>query len=464
MRADRIVELLLAAIAGVVSALAFAASTTWPTAGLIAAGLIVGAVAGVVGRAVSGGRAALPGRVAVGVVVGVILGELAAVVVFGGSIDAQLVRQASPATELAAASLQQARQARAGLDEAVTRADQRRDEALVVARCEVNPAADCPQIRITGVPGAGPEARTANDFLGDAQRELETAIAERDSRAAGLDAEVVVREQALAQARDAALAGGLGARWQAMNTYTLDNPGALILRLSVIGFFVVLTLLPLLVKRWQGASSQEAESAADTAIAVKRAQVRAQVDQLWAEQELNSARIAVEAQNAIDAERQRRRVAEVLAAESAEPAMLPVASSREPEPAKELEPHRGGGVPNLPDVTRAAVRFIRPFVPPVVSGAIGGVTRLAPKPIRQVFEETEEFHFTLRRTHRVTVESDGGEAPEQVTTEREWVDVSGPRIESRQGVVLDGSDGYREIGEGAAHGRDDGAPRQLPPA
>jgi hypothetical protein len=215
------------------------------------------------------------------------------------------------------------------------------------------------------------------------------------------------------------------------------------------------------VRRWRGPTTQDAESAADTAIAVKRAEVRAQVDQLWAEQELHSARMAVEAQNAIDAEHQRRRVAEALGpSEPSEAAPLPVASSREPEAAKELEQHRGGGVPIIPDVTRAAVRLIRPFVPPIVAGAIDNAT----KPIRQVFEETEEFHFTMRRTHRVTVESEGGEQPQQLTAEREWVDVSRPRIESRRGVVLDGSDGHREIGEAAPTGRDDGAPRQLPPA
>lgn len=459
MRADRIVEVLLAAVAAVVFALALAASTTWPTAAVIAGGIVVGVLAGVVGRAVSVGRSALPARLAVGVAVGLVLGELAAVVVFSGSIDAELTSQASPRTELAAASLQQARQARAGLDDAVARAEQRRDDALVVARCEVNPAADCPQSRITGLPGTGPGARTADDFLGAADRALDTAIAERDSRAAGLDAEMAVREQALAQARDAALTGGLGARWQGMNAYTLGHPGPLVLRALIAAFFVLLTILPLLMKRWQGATTLEAESAADTAIAVKRAEVRAQVDQLWAEQELASARMAIEAQNAIDAERQRRRVAEALApAEATEPAppALPVAAGRDSEASKELEPHRGGGVPLIPDVTRAAVRFIRPFVPPIVAGAIDTAT----KPIRQVFEETEEFHFTMRRTHRVTVESEGGEHPQQVTTEREWVDLSRPRIESRRGVVLDGSDEQRQIGERAA----DDSPRQLPPA
>ncbi len=458
MRGDRIVELLLAAVAAVIFALALAASTTWPTVAVIVAGLIGGVLLGAVGRAIANGSSAFAGRMAVGVAVGMVLGELAAVVVFSGAIDAELAEQASPRTELAASSLAQARAARAELDEAVGRANQRRDEALVVARCEVNPSADCPQIRITGVPGTGPEARTANDFLGDADRELETAVAARDSRAAGLDAEVAVREQALAQARDGALAGGLGARWQAMNSYTLDHPGPLVLRVLLFGFFVLLAVLPVLLKRWQGATTQEAESAADTAIAVKRAEVRAQVDQLWAEQELNSARMAVEAQNAIDAEHQRRRVAEALRSPVAEQTQtaLPAASG---EPAA-----LGGGLPIIPDVTKAAVRFIRPFVPPVVSGAIAGATRMATKPLRQVFEETEEFHFTMRRTHRVTVETEGGEQPQQLTTEREGGDASGPRIESWRGVVLDGADGYREIGERLAHGQDDTVPRQLPPA
>ena len=474
MRADRMVEVLLAAIAAVVCALALAASTTWPTAAVLGGGIVAGALAGVVAHAVSAGRSALPARLGVGVAVGLVLGELATVVVFSGPVDAQLVRQAAPAIEAATASLEQARGARAGVDAEVVRAEQRRDDALVVARCEVNPAADCPQTRITGLPGSGPGARTADDFLRDADRALDTAIADRDGRAAALDAEVTAREQALAQAHDAALAGGLGARWQGMNAYTLDNPGPLVLRALIAAFFVLLTILALLMKRWQGATTSEAESAADTAIAVKRAQVRAQVDELWAEQELHSARMAVEAQNAIDAERQRRRVAEALApsedpealapSEDAEPvpAALPVAASREPaatgrEPGTEVEPQSGGGVPILPDVTRAAVRFIRPFVPPIVAGAIESAT----KPIRQVFEETEEFHFTMRRTHRVTVESEGGEQPQQVTAERDWVEVSGPRIESRRGVVLDESGDHREIDRGPV---DDAGRRELPPA
>ena len=481
MRGGRLGEPLIGvvtgAVAAVVAACALAGATGWPWGGVLAAGVGVGAVFWALGWAISQGGSAgrvaggLAGRVAVGVAAGVVLGELAAMVVFGGQIDDELAAQSSPRTELAAAALDQARAARAGLDQAVAQAAARRDEALVVARCEFNPNPDCPQIRITGVPGTGPQTRTANEFLDDAERRLDTAVAERDGRAAGLDAEVLMREQVLADSRADALTGGLGARWQAMNAYTLDHPGSLVLRVLVDAFFVLLVLLPLLFRRWRGVTTDEAETGADTAIAVKRAEVRAQVEQMWAEQQLHSARMAIAAQNEIEAEQQRRRVAEaleqppeVVVAERVEPAALPAGSakretsgtsptSQQPETSTELEPHRGGGVPIIPDVTKAAVRFIRPFVPPVVAGAVDNVT----KPLRQVFTETEEFHFTLRRTHRVTVESEGGEQPHQITTEREWLDTSGPRIESRRTEVLDESEGHRPLGGG-------NGPRQLPPA
>ncbi|WP_038853006.1 DUF4407 domain-containing protein, partial [Mycobacterium avium] len=74
------------------------------------------------------------------------------------------------------------------LDGAVAQARDRQDRALVVARCEYHPTPGCPQTRITGVPGPGPETRTANELLADAQRELDEALAARDSRAPELDA------------------------------------------------------------------------------------------------------------------------------------------------------------------------------------------------------------------------------------------------------------------------------------
>lgn len=493
MRAGRTPEPLVGAVlllggvlAAVAAILALSGATRWPPVAVVAAGVVFGALFAVASWAVAGGRSALAGRVVVAVVVGVMAGELAAVPVFGGSVDQQLAEQAltAPAVVAASAELDQARQARAGLDDAVAQANRHRDEALVVARCEFNPSSDCPQVRITGVPGAGPETRTANNFLGDAQRELDAAVAERDRRAPALDAEVDAREQAVAQARAAALDGGLGARWVAMNTYTLAHPGALALRLLVVGFFVLLSVLPLALRRWRGATTPEragdaqaeqerADLEADTAIAVKRAEVRATIEEMWAEQELTSARLAIEAQNEIDREQQRRRVMEALDApmepvarpEPIEAAVLPdpdvylpiaaeaeaaslalTAAERDNLPVK-AEPQRGTGIPGLPaiptipDVTKAVtkavtngpVRWIKPFVPPIVAGAIDNAT----KPLRQVFveTETEEIHVTVKRTHKVTVESEGSAeaAPQQPS---EPAPVPSGRVQSWRGPAL----------------------------
>src|SRR5215212_357730 len=127
------------------------------------------------------------------VVMGVVVGELVAMLVFAGSsgrLDEQAARTASsaPAVLAASADLERARQARTSLDEAVVDASRRRDEALVVARCEFNPSPACPPTRITGLPGAGPENRTANGFLADTQRQLDKAVVERDRLAPSLDA------------------------------------------------------------------------------------------------------------------------------------------------------------------------------------------------------------------------------------------------------------------------------------
>lgn len=448
------VVLLAAILAWLVAAVALAQSTTWPVAAVVAVtsgfGLLVGAVSRAI---VSGAVRGVAGRAAVLIAIGLVVGELAAVVVFSGSIDRLLGEQAArtaeatPAASQAAADLDRSRAARDGLDAAVEQAVQRRREALVVARCEFNPRPDCPQTTITGVPGAGPETRTANDFLGDAQRTLDAALAERDRQAAVLDAQIAEGEQALAQARQAAMADadrGLGARWVAMNDHTLASSGALVMRLLVDGFFVLLCLLPLILKLWRGETSQDrsiaadderdrAELHADTAIAVKRAEVRAAIDNMWAEQQLASARMAVEAQLEIDREQQRRRVVEEtrpavtarservpqaaiedvylpIAAEAeaaslypAELPAVPAVVEVEDDASDERGVERSGGslIPALPDVTRAAVRWIRPLVPPIVISAIDTTTKPL-RGVRQIFEETEEIHISMKRTHRVS--------------------------------------------------------------
>lgn len=496
-----VVVLVTALLAWLVAASALAQSTSWPLATVIAVTSVFGLLVGALSRAIATGAvrgSGVAGRTAVAVAVGLVVGELAAVVVFSGSVDRLLDERAartaesSPAVAQAAADVDRSRAARAELDAAVERAVQRRQDALVVARCEFNPRPECPQTVITGVPGAGPENRTANDFLADAQGSLDAALAERDLRAPALDAQIADVEQTLAQARQAATTDvdrGLGARWVAMNDHTLANPGPLVLRILVDGFFVLLSLLPLILRRWRGETSQDrgiaadiarerAELEADTAVAVKRAEVRAAIDTMWAEQQLASARLAIEAQLEIDREQQRRRVIEAVDAaiparaeriSETEDVYLPIAAEAEaasliagvpeveepenlPAPVEEdraVEPAGQSGrplIPGIPDVTRAAARWIRPLVPPIIVNAIDTTTRPL-RSARQVLEETEEIHFSMRRTRKVTTHVEEGEVDARErgsdatararTTSTVWGDVDGQ--------------GYGRLGGGAEH-------------
>jgi hypothetical protein len=443
---------LAGALAWLVATLAITESTSVSMAVAVPLALLFGLLVGAVSHTVASGavhrRPGIVGRAAVVVAVGAVVGELAAVVVFSGPVDRLLDERAargaesSPAVAQASAELERSRQARGALDAAVEDAGRQRDEALVVARCEFNPSPACPQTHITGVPGGGPETRTAKDFLADTQRQLDTAVANRDRQAPGLDAEIAAQERAVDQARTAAMRDaddGFGARWSAMNDYTLANPGAMLLRLLTLAFFVLLIGLPLILKLWRGQTSEDrgeasraeverAELEADTAIAVKRAEVRAAVETMWAEQQLASARLAVEAQMEIDREEQRRRVVDAIEApvqtqseRVSEPTPeLPAAESDNLPALAEAEAKPGTSlIPTIPDVTKAAARWLRPFVPPIIATAIDTTTKPL-RSARQVFEETEEIHFSLRRTHKVSVQSEehGSEetvAPQQVS-------------------------------------------------
>jgi len=370
------------------------------------------------------------------VVAGVVVGELTAMLIFAGATDRRLDEQAAraadsaPAVVAAEAGLQRTRQARTALDEAVAEAARRRDEALVVARCEFNPSPACPQTHITGVPGAGPENRTANTFLADTQRQLDGAVADRDSRAPALDTQLATDERALTQARAAANADadrGFGARWLAMNAHTLASPAATVLRALTTGFFVLLFLAPLILRLSRAATtedrraagraeSERAEIEADTAIAVKRAEVRAAIETMRAEQELTSARMEIEAQAEIEREEQRRRVAAALEAPAspipvtAERVDEPVDAPAEIEPSPKNLPEKPPLIPSVPDVTKAAARWLRPLVPPIVASAVDTTTRPL-RAVRQVFEETEEIHLSLRRRHTVSVTAEEAAEP-----------------------------------------------------
>jgi Domain of unknown function (DUF4407) len=469
-----------AALAWLVAGLAISESARWSVLAIVPLTLVFGLLVGAVTRSTASGPdrgwPGIAGRAAVAIAVGVVVGELAALVVFSGPIEHRLDERAlrnsdlSPAVAQASASLEQTRDTRTALDNAVEQARLHQDQALVVARCEYNPTPACPQTRITGVPGAGPETRTANELLADAQHELDNALAARDRQAPGLDAKVFHAEQALTEARQSVVANagrGLGARWVAMNDLTFASTGALALRLLTIAFFVLLYLLPLILRLWRGETTQDrhasaraererAELDADTAIAVKRAEVRREAEILWAEHQLTQARLAIEAQTKIDREHQRRRVAEATEApvrasaqrtfEPVEEDMyLPIAAEAEAasralaqlpagaqddrigttenvenlpaqvEPIGEVEPHDERGtplIPSIPDATKAAARWIRPLVPPFVARVIDNTTQPL-RTARQVFEEVEEITFSLKRTRKVTVNSESSETSDQ---------------------------------------------------
>jgi hypothetical protein len=494
-----------AALACLVAGLAVSESARWSMLAIAPLALVFGLLVGAVTRAVASGpdrgRPGIAGRVAVAVAVGVVVGELAALVLFSNSVDHRLREQAlrnaesAPAVAQASASLQQTRDARGRLDSAVEQAREHQDRALVVARCEYNPTPACPQTRITGVPGTGPETRTANELLADAQHELDNAMAARDRQAPDLDATISRQQQTVAEARQNAVAeagGGLGARWVAMNDLTFASTGAWVMRLLTVAFFALVYLLPLILRLWRGetthdrhstarADRERAELDAETAIAIKRAEVRREAEIMWAEHQLTQARLAIEAQTEIDREHQRRRVMDALDApvhtssrrtfEPVESDMyLPIAAEAEAasrsitqfpadaqnaaaenlpariEPGGEVEPHDERStplIPSIPGATKAAARWIRPLVPPFVARVIDNTTQPL-RTARQVFEEVEEITFSLKRHRKVTVDSEttdtGEQAPRRGPT-GEIPSAAGRRIASSR----------EEPGQRAAH-------------
>jgi hypothetical protein len=71
--------------------------------------------------------------------------------------------------------------------------------------------------------------------------------------------------------------------------------------------------------------------------------------------------------------------------------------------------HTGSLIPTIPTVTRAAARWIRPLVPPLVARAIDTTTHPL-RTAREVFEEVEEITFSLKRTGKVTFNTEQGTA------------------------------------------------------
>ncbi|MEU1206564.1 DUF4407 domain-containing protein [Nocardia sp. NPDC005825] len=486
---------LFAVTAGGVTAAATGAAG-WPALGVVAIALIATLLVGALSRALA--TAATPdrradrravaefaGRIAVAVLAGVVVAELACTLLFSGTVhrlldeNAQHAVESAPAVVTARTDLDQAKAARGALEQQIIKAQNDVATALKIARCEINPAQDCDGIPRTGVPGRGPEERTANQMLDDARNQL---TAERN-KVAGLDDKVTAQDKALADARKAAYTDGdrgLGARWVAMNDYTTGHFGGFILRFAVALLLITLALLPLLLRWWRGETAfdrsvavstetDRIDQAAATAIAVKQAEVRVETENLRAEQQLTAARLAAHADTAIDRERQRTRiiaaignfeigitepaqraVAEFdsatrlelpagtaagdrkdstvsqegivtqspnLPAQLASGALAPVPSGGALAPAAPApQPAKGGGL-ELPIIgtvpfTDTAARWIRPLVPSFVANAIDTATHPL-RTVRQAFEEAEEITFTLRRTRKVTVDSEDSAQPQQ---------------------------------------------------
>ncbi len=468
-------------LAWLVATAAIVASTEWPVFGVLPFTLVFGLVVGAVARALASGTrrtiASIAGRVVVALFLGVVVGELAALSLFAGPIDraldADAARQAAsaPAVVAAGRTLDQLAASRAGLDTSVNEARQHVDAALVVARCEANPSSPaCPREKITGVPGVGPETRNANERLARAQAELDTAVATRTKNAAALDADIARAQTDLSVAQAAAprdVDRSLGARWTAMHDYTAGSFGAFLFRVLASAFFVLLIALPAVLRFWRGetqldrheqarAVRHRAEEDADTAIALKRAEIRAEAEKLWAEQQLAKARMAAEAESAIEREQHRRRVVAVLGDEAPtalestvelhqplalsapaeaddvtvspdEPTPLadataadlaqrerarnlPARAANLPARAAQAPARRSGPFGLIPhievpspihEVGKVASAVVTPFVPPVVAKAFG-----LRKTEKTSVEEFEEIKFSFTRSRKVTHDSE----------------------------------------------------------
>ncbi|MFC4376550.1 DUF4407 domain-containing protein [Nocardia halotolerans] len=466
--------LLFAVVAGLVTAAALATAAGISAVFVIAVAVLVTVATGALGRALAtarlgdADRRGTAARIGVGVLAGAFVAELAATVLLGGTVDRELDVRAqadaehAPVVVAARAELDRATAERTALDVRIAEAQADIDHALVIARCEYNPTPQCPQTRITGVPGRGPESRTANDMLDDARRQLAAAQA----RIEGLDQQVRTETADLATARDTAFAAGdrgIGARWLAMNSYTSDHIGAATLRLLLLVAAVLLALLPLLLRWWRGETALDrrvgadevadrAERSADAAIAVKRAEVRTEAATLRAEHELTAAQLAIEADTVIDRERQRTRIIAAIggfelgftephrkddsvALEPNVPSQLPAgyhpqvlpqanrpqagalmpAQQPPQQPAPAQAPTGGGGL-ELPIIgtvpfTDTAARWIRPLVPSFVANALDSATHPL-RTAKQAFEEVEEVTFTLRRSRKVTVDTQDSQQPQ----------------------------------------------------
>ncbi|MUL66568.1 hypothetical protein BOO86_18985 [Mycobacterium sp. CBMA 234] len=457
-------------LAWLVAAAVAIPSTGLPVAVVVPATLIFGLIVVVAIRSTVSSARGMAGRVALAVAIGLLVGELAAMTLFSNAITQRMDSEAAaraattPAVATAQGQLTALRTARGTLDATVDSARQRRDDAQVVARCEYHPTPACAQQPVTGVPGDGQITQNTQDTLAHDQQELDAALTARTEQAPALDTQIAGAEHAVTAARTAAGVGadrGIGARWVAMNGYTVSTAAALVARIAVIGVCVLLYLLPMLLHSRQDRTIRErhnesrlrAELRAETAIAVKQAEVRAQAEILKAEHQLAAVRVALESDAEINREFHRQRVASLtnpaLTGEPAQPALAaptaevlrpatpqpqysdwdelmafphseprsltasvvpkpetdsapadPIvtaelvrmddeATQNLPVPASS-QPSGGLSLPQLPDLTKVAARLLRPLMAPVAP-VVDRVIDTSVQQLRSAQKVIEEF-------------------------------------------------------------------------
>lgn len=334
-------------------------------------------------------------------ILGIVVGELVALWAFSLPIDQFIADRTSarPAVAAAESQFDAATADRARLDIAVDKAQTALDEAVVRANCEVNPRPGCPTDgQVTGVAGAGSETEAARDARDQAMDNLDSAIAARTEQGPGIDSRIGDARDSLAAAKaeSPAASSSFGARWMALNSYSVSHLGALALRVLLIALFVVVCVAPLLFLRWRNETAAKrlarAEAEAEAEIAIKKAEMRAEAEKLKAEQELEKAKIAAEAELILEQEKQRRRVAAELGDDA------PRAVGRGAEPADQLA---------LPSSESSWLPSPLQGIANLASSVISAPARVA----QTVVEEFEELTFTITRKRKVTV-TPGSEMPE----------------------------------------------------
>jgi len=395
------------------------------------------------------------GRGLVAVLIGVLVGELAALALFAGAINRELDGELD-AAGAAVANSQQGRElgalqaSRAALDSQVDAATARRDRSLVVARCEYRPGPGCPSTQITGDPGRGPEAAQANADLTAAEHSVAEATARRDQLAPGLDTDIAAARAQLGRdtTRAQALAAadtGVDARWAAMHRYTTrtaDSAGPLVLRFAVVALFVLLNLLPLVLRRWRGQTDQDrralarrlrnrAEEEAATTVAISRARLQAALelgrhrallastlpDSTLLDSTLPNSTLPAGQHGQLDPGGPLAPAAELVQltgpelAGRADRTSTAADRSRLPVPTRprDVAPAPSGPLDILPGPLPGAVRAIGSLVRPLVPSPVARLAATAPRSIkvaRGLWEEVEEFQFTVLRKRTVRLASD----------------------------------------------------------